>query len=185
MADERTLYDAIGVPTTATPWEIRQACLRLGDQCRPDEHANNPESSARFAEIEKAFETLTDSEKRAHYDQELRNKASPPGVLAYLGLFILLVLVPLHFIGFMYQWFTNSYETAKQAAPLGYVLFWLAAGVVYVVAIPKLARRGHSRLAAAMFFVGAAVAVMALLWALGWLPFSRDCELARGGYVCR
>jgi len=62
-----TLYEAIGVSPNATTEEIEAACLKLGAQYR--EQWTEKGAAAKFFEVEKAYETLTDPEKRRSYDK--------------------------------------------------------------------------------------------------------------------
>lgn len=64
-------YEFIGVSRTATHEEILAACIRLGEKCRPDLHAQDPGAVETFELLERAFETLSIPEKRAAYDLEL------------------------------------------------------------------------------------------------------------------
>ena len=188
MSTELSLYEVIGVSPTATTQEIERACLTLGEQHHPDKQLNYTKDTlarTRFAEIEKAYDTLTDPEKRARYDAALRLRTDSPGILAYIGLFILFVLVPLHFIGFMFQWFNSGFDQAKRVAPVGYIVFFIIAIIAYAMAIPFLARRGYDGLAKAMFIVGLLVAFGFVLSIFGLLPAPQDCEVTRGGYTCR
>jgi curved DNA-binding protein len=57
-------YDVLGVPRTATADEIKRAYRRLASQHHPDKGGD----TARFQEIEAAYRTLGDAEKRAEYD---------------------------------------------------------------------------------------------------------------------
>lgn len=68
---EYSLYKVLGVPINATLPEIRKAYHRLAVQMHPDKnksrHAND-----KFAELLRAYQTLSDEEKRREYDAELR-----------------------------------------------------------------------------------------------------------------
>jgi hypothetical protein len=65
-----TLYEVLGVSRSASESEITAACLRLGEQFRPDKNAD-PVAKARFLEIEKAYQVLIDPTRRAKYDRSL------------------------------------------------------------------------------------------------------------------
>jgi DnaJ family protein A protein 2 len=63
-------YDILGISKNATPEEIRKAYLKKASKHHPDKNPNNIEESTKiFKEIQKANETLSDSEKREHYDR--------------------------------------------------------------------------------------------------------------------
>ncbi|MCG7345086.1 molecular chaperone DnaJ [Sporosarcina sp. ACRSL] len=65
---KRDYYEVLGVPKTASKEEIRKAYRKLSKQYHPD---LNKEAGAedKFKEVTEAFETLSDENKRAHYDQ--------------------------------------------------------------------------------------------------------------------
>lgn len=65
----RTLYEIIGVPQDASSEEIEEACLRLGKKYNPDQNPDDPLAAKAFADIEAAFETLTNVKKRMDYDK--------------------------------------------------------------------------------------------------------------------
>ena len=65
MAPTANYYDLLGVKKTATPEEIKKAFRRLARKHHPD--AGGDEE--KFKEINEAYETLSDTEKRAEYDQ--------------------------------------------------------------------------------------------------------------------
>ena len=66
-------YTVLGVTKTASDDDIKKAYRKLAKDNHPDRMANAPEevkttAAAKFAEISKAYETLTDPEKRRQYD---------------------------------------------------------------------------------------------------------------------
>ena len=64
-----SFYEKLGVPKTATETEIKKAFRSLSLQYHPD---RNPESDAqhKFQEINEAYETLSQPNKREQYDME-------------------------------------------------------------------------------------------------------------------
>ncbi len=66
-----TLYDVIGVSPDATRAEIEAACLELAAPYRNGYEIGHPKAIERFAEIDRAFEVLTDYEKRCAYDKSI------------------------------------------------------------------------------------------------------------------
>ena len=66
--NKRDYYDILGVKRNASDEEIKRSFRKLALQYHPD---RNQESDAteKFKEINEANQVLSDSEKRAHYDQ--------------------------------------------------------------------------------------------------------------------
>ncbi len=62
-------YDLLGVSPDATDDDLKKAFRKLARQYHPDANPNNAEAEARFKEIALAYETLSDPQKRAHYDR--------------------------------------------------------------------------------------------------------------------
>ncbi|KAJ8130891.1 hypothetical protein O1611_g2737 [Lasiodiplodia mahajangana] len=69
MAKETKLYDCLGVSPTATDQELRKAYKVGALKYHPDKNAHNPAAEEKFKEISHAYEILSDSQKRAVYDQ--------------------------------------------------------------------------------------------------------------------
>jgi molecular chaperone DnaJ len=65
----KDLYEILGVSRGATQDEIKTAYRRLARQYHPDVNPNNPEAEEQFKEIGSAYNVLSDSDKRARYDQ--------------------------------------------------------------------------------------------------------------------
>jgi len=60
------------VPRKAKKDEIKEAYRRLAKKHHPDKNIDDPEAEHRFKEVQEAFATLSDSWKRALYDQDLQ-----------------------------------------------------------------------------------------------------------------
>lgn len=70
MADEKKdCYEVLGVPKTASDGEIKKAFFKLAKQYHPDANPGDKTAEARFKEVNEAYSVLSDSEKRARYDQ--------------------------------------------------------------------------------------------------------------------
>ena len=67
---KRDYYEALGVGKDATDEELKKAFRKLAKQYHPDANQDNKkEAESKFKEINEAYETLSDSQKRAMYDQ--------------------------------------------------------------------------------------------------------------------
>jgi len=69
MAAKRDYYEVLGVSRNATDAQIKSAYRTLAKQHHPDRNKNNPEAVKKFKEVQEAYEVLSDSKKRARYDQ--------------------------------------------------------------------------------------------------------------------
>ncbi|MDO4879581.1 MAG: DnaJ domain-containing protein, partial [Neisseria sp.] len=69
---EKTHYEILGVDKTADAETIKKAYRKLVRKYHPDV-SKEPDAAERTAEINTAYETLSDQEKRAEYDQMLAN----------------------------------------------------------------------------------------------------------------
>ena len=59
-------YDILGVPKTASKDEIKKAFYKLAQKYHPDKKGGN---EAKFKQANEAYQTLSDDDKRAKYDQ--------------------------------------------------------------------------------------------------------------------
>ncbi|KAJ7593370.1 hypothetical protein C8J56DRAFT_930912 [Mycena floridula] len=76
-------YALLGVSKTADEAEIKRAYKKMALKWHPDRNNGSEEASKKFQKISEAFEVLTDSNKRAVYDQfgeeGLKNGGPVPG----------------------------------------------------------------------------------------------------------
>jgi len=66
---KRDYYQVLDVPKTASEADIKKAYRRLAMKYHPDRNPGDHEAEDRFKEAKEAYETLTDAQKRAAYDQ--------------------------------------------------------------------------------------------------------------------
>ncbi len=70
MAQKRDYYEVLGVEKTATDDELKRAYRKLAKKYHPDANPDDKEGAeAKFKEINEAYETLSDKQKRQMYDQ--------------------------------------------------------------------------------------------------------------------
>jgi molecular chaperone DnaJ len=66
---KRDYYQVLDVPRTASEADIKKAYRRLAMKFHPDRNPGDHEAEDKFKEAKEAYETLTDAQKRAAYDQ--------------------------------------------------------------------------------------------------------------------
>ncbi|EMS64185.1 Chaperone protein dnaJ 1, mitochondrial [Triticum urartu] len=65
----RDYYDVLGVRKDAGQGEIKKAYYALAKKLHPDTNKGDADAEKKFQEVQKAYETLKDEEKKAVYDQ--------------------------------------------------------------------------------------------------------------------
>lgn len=66
---KRDFYEILGVDRSADDKEVKKAYRRLAMKFHPDRNPDDAEAEVKFKEATEAYEILSDSEKRAAYDQ--------------------------------------------------------------------------------------------------------------------
>ena len=62
-------YATLGVPRGADEKAIKSAYRKLAKELHPDRNKDNPAASARFSDVTKAYDLLSDKDKRARFDR--------------------------------------------------------------------------------------------------------------------
>jgi curved DNA-binding protein CbpA len=75
VSDGKTYYQVLGLPSDASPEQVRKRFRELAREHHPDLNRDRPDSHERFLQINEAYETLNDPGRRAAYDLTLRDQA--------------------------------------------------------------------------------------------------------------
>lgn len=71
-------YDVLGIPKDSNETEIKSTYRKLSRKWHPDRNTST-EATEKFQKINEAYETLSDSNKRKMYDNELNGVRMPQG----------------------------------------------------------------------------------------------------------
>ncbi|MBA3835733.1 MAG: J domain-containing protein, partial [Sphingomonas sp.] len=72
------LYQKLGLKRGANEAEIKKAYRSLAKQLHPDRNSDNPKAAERFADVTRAYDLLSDKDKRARYDRgEIDEEGNP------------------------------------------------------------------------------------------------------------
>ncbi|MDR1346261.1 MAG: DnaJ domain-containing protein, partial [Bacteroidales bacterium] len=67
--DKRDYYEVLGVAKTATADEIKKAYRKKAMEYHPDRNPGNKEAEEKFKEAAEAYDVLSNTDKKARYDQ--------------------------------------------------------------------------------------------------------------------
>jgi DnaJ-class molecular chaperone len=71
---KRNFYQVLGVDQKASPEKIKRAFRQAAKRYHPDV---SPRDGEKFREVQEAYETLSDPERKALYDREMLDKRAP------------------------------------------------------------------------------------------------------------
>lgn len=73
-------YSTLGVTRGASEKDVKSAYRKLAKELHPDRNKDNPKASERFSEVTRAYDLLTDKDKRAQFDRgEIDADGNPTG----------------------------------------------------------------------------------------------------------
>jgi DnaJ-class molecular chaperone len=73
----KNYYDTLWVPKSATEAEIKKAYKKMAMQYHPDRNTGDKKAETKFKEINEAYQTLWDKEKKTSYDQFGSSEGNP------------------------------------------------------------------------------------------------------------
>ncbi len=62
-------YTTLGVPRSASEKDIKSAYRKLAKELHPDSNKDNPKAADRFSDVTRAYDLLSDKDKRAQFDR--------------------------------------------------------------------------------------------------------------------
>lgn len=62
-------YSILGVPRSASEKEVKSAYRKLAKELHPDRNSDNPRATECFSEVTRAYDILSDKDKRARFDR--------------------------------------------------------------------------------------------------------------------
>ncbi|WP_298306326.1 DnaJ C-terminal domain-containing protein [uncultured Erythrobacter sp.] len=82
----RDPYSTLGVQRTASEKEIKSAYRKLAKELHPDRNKDNPKAAEKFSDATKAYDLLSDKDKRAQFDRgEIDADGNPLNPFAGMG----------------------------------------------------------------------------------------------------
>lgn len=82
----RDPYSTLGVQRTASEKEVKSAYRKLAKELHPDRNKDNPKAAEKFSDATKAYDLLSDKDKRAQFDRgEIDADGNPLNPFAGMG----------------------------------------------------------------------------------------------------
>ncbi|WP_108789454.1 DnaJ C-terminal domain-containing protein [Erythrobacter sp. Alg231-14] len=79
-------YRTLGLARTASEKEIKSAYRKLAKELHPDRNTDNPKAAEKFSDATKAYDLLSDSDKRAQFDRgEIDAEGNPLNPFGGMG----------------------------------------------------------------------------------------------------
>ncbi|MEE4290092.1 MAG: DnaJ C-terminal domain-containing protein [Erythrobacter sp.] len=79
-------YRTLGVARTASESDIKSAYRKLAKELHPDRNKENPKAAEKFSDVTKAYDLLSDKDKRARFDRgEIDAEGNPLNPFAGMG----------------------------------------------------------------------------------------------------
>ena len=79
-------YSTLGVARTASEKEIKSAYRKLAKEFHPDRNKDNPKAAEKFSQATRAYDLLSDKDKRAQFDRgEIDADGNPMNPFAGMG----------------------------------------------------------------------------------------------------
>ncbi len=79
-------YRTLGVARTASEKDVKSAYRKLAKELHPDRNTDNPKAAERFSDATKAYDLLSDKDKRAQFDRgEIDAEGNPLNPFAGMG----------------------------------------------------------------------------------------------------
>ena len=82
----RDPYVILGIPRTASDADIKSAYRKLAKELHPDRNKDNPRAAEKFSDATRAYDLLSDKNKRAQFDRgEIDAEGNPANPFAGMG----------------------------------------------------------------------------------------------------
>jgi len=82
----RDPYGTLGIPRTASEADIKSAYRKLAKELHPDRNKDQPNAAEKFSDVTRAYDLLSDKNKRAQYDRgEIDGEGNPANPFAGMG----------------------------------------------------------------------------------------------------